>query len=58
MGAVVVRHRGDQVAHVPIEALAEAPMYEKPYAAPAWLRERDAFDPLSLPEPTDYNGRW
>src|SRR4029453_13592681 len=46
-------HRGDKVAHVPIEALAEAPMYEKPYAAPAWLRERQVFDPLSLPEPTD-----
>ena len=52
-GDLVVRHRGDQVAHVPIEALAEAPMYEKPYAAPAWLRERQAFDPLSLPEPSD-----
>jgi phosphoribosylformylglycinamidine synthase subunit PurL len=53
-GDLVVRHRGDQVAHVPIEALAEAPVYEKPYAAPAWLRERQAFDPLSLPEPSDY----
>ena len=53
-GDLVVRHRGDEVAHVPIEALAEAPVYDKPFAAPAWLIERQAFDPLSLAEPTDY----
>jgi phosphoribosylformylglycinamidine synthase len=29
-GELVVRHRGDRVAHVPIEALAEGPVYEKP----------------------------
>src|SRR5215468_7362817 len=52
-GDLVVRHRGDRVAHVPIEALAEAPVYEKPFAAPAWLAERQAFDPRSLPEPAD-----
>jgi phosphoribosylformylglycinamidine synthase subunit PurL len=52
-GDLVVRHRGDQVAHVPIDALAEAPVYEKPFAAPGWLAERQAFDPLSLPEPPD-----
>jgi phosphoribosylformylglycinamidine synthase len=53
-GDLVVRHRGDEVAHVPIEALAEAPVYDKPFAAPAWLLERQAFDPLSLPEPADH----
>jgi phosphoribosylformylglycinamidine synthase len=51
---LVVHHRGDEVARVPVEALAEAPQYEKPYAPPAWLAERHAFDPLSLPEPADY----
>jgi phosphoribosylformylglycinamidine synthase subunit PurL len=51
---LVVRHRGDEVARVPVEALAEAPRYEKPYAPPAWLTERQAFDPLTLPEPPDY----
>src|SRR5207237_1431663 len=30
------------------------PRYEKPYAPPAWLAERRAFDPLSLPEPQAY----
>ena len=51
---LVVRHRGEDVARVPVEALAEAPRYEKPYAPPAWLAERHAFDPLTLPEPADY----
>jgi phosphoribosylformylglycinamidine synthase len=51
---LIVRHRGEKVARVPVEALAEAPRYEKPYAVPAWLAERHAFDPLTLPEPADY----
>ena len=53
-GDLVIRHRGDEVARVPVAALAEAPVYEKPYAPPAWLAERRALDPLALPEPTDY----
>src|SRR5213078_2406156 len=36
------------------EALAEAPEYEKPYAAPAWLKELQSFDPLTLPPPADH----
>ncbi len=51
---LVVRHRGEEVAHVPVDALTEAPTYEKPYAPPPWLAERQAFDPLSLPQPTDH----
>ena len=51
---LVIRHRGAEVARVPVEALAEAPSYTKPYAPPAWLAERHAVDPLSLPEPADY----
>src|SRR5438105_1076398 len=51
---LVVRHHGEAVAHVPVETLANGPRYEKPYAPPAWLAERRAFDPLSLPEPQDY----
>ena len=51
---LVVRHRGEEVARVPVEALAEAPSYEKPYAPPPWLAERQALDPLALPEPPDY----
>jgi phosphoribosylformylglycinamidine synthase II len=53
-GQLVVRHRGEEVARVPVDALAEAPRYEKPYAPPAWLAERQAFDPLALPEPADH----
>ena len=51
---LVVRHRGEPVARVPVDALADGPRYDKPHAPPAWLAERQAFDPLSLPEPADY----
>jgi phosphoribosylformylglycinamidine synthase subunit PurL len=51
---LVVRHHGDEVARVPVDALADGPRYEKRYAPPAWLAKRHAFDPLSLPEPADY----
>src|SRR5688500_16595447 len=51
---LAVRHRGNEVARVPVEALAEAPRYEKPYAQPVWLKELRAFDPLTLPPPADY----
>ena len=51
---LVVRHHGEEVAHVPVDALADGPRYDKPYAPPSWLVERRAFEPLSLPEPSDY----
>jgi phosphoribosylformylglycinamidine synthase len=51
---LVVRHHGDEVARVPVDALADGPRYDKPRTPPAWLAERQAFDPLSLTEPTDY----
>jgi len=51
---LVVRHRGEPVARVPVDALADGPRYDKPHAPPAWLAERQAFDPLSLPEPKDH----
>jgi phosphoribosylformylglycinamidine synthase len=54
-GELVVRHRGAEVARVPVVALTDAPVYEKPYAPPAWLAERQALEPLALPEPVDYN---
>src|SRR5437867_8242321 len=51
---LVVRHRGEDLAHVPVEALTDAPTYEKSYGPPAWLAERQALEPLCLPEPDDY----
>jgi phosphoribosylformylglycinamidine synthase len=51
---LAVRHHGEEVARVPVEALAEAPKYEKPYAPPAWLKELVTFDPLTLPPPADH----
>jgi phosphoribosylformylglycinamidine synthase II len=53
-GALTVRQHGEVVATVPVDALADGPRYEKPTAPPIWLAEVQAFDPLSLPEPTDY----
>jgi phosphoribosylformylglycinamidine synthase subunit PurL len=50
---LTVRQRGEVVARVPVEALADAPLYEKPTAVPSWLAERRAFDPLTLPVPPD-----
>jgi phosphoribosylformylglycinamidine synthase len=51
---LTARLKGEVVARVPIDLLAEAPKYRKPTAEPSWLAERRAFDPLSLPEPADY----
>jgi phosphoribosylformylglycinamidine synthase subunit PurL len=51
---LTARLKGEVVARVPVDLLAEAPKYRKPTAEPAWLAERRAFDPLTLPEPADY----
>ena len=53
-GDLTARLRGEIVARVPVDLLAEAPKYRKPTAEPSWLAEHRAFDPLSLPEPGDY----
>jgi phosphoribosylformylglycinamidine synthase II len=51
---LVVRHHGELVAQVPVEALVDAPRYERPTERPAWLDPLASFDPLGLPEPADY----
>ncbi|MBI3629346.1 MAG: phosphoribosylformylglycinamidine synthase subunit PurL, partial [Candidatus Rokubacteria bacterium] len=51
---LVARMHGEVVARVPVEALAEAPVYRKPAEPPAELAGRQRFDPLSLPEPEGY----
>jgi len=53
-GDLTVRHHGEIAARLPVKALAEAPRYEKPTAPPPWMAELRAFDPLTLPEPADY----
>jgi phosphoribosylformylglycinamidine synthase subunit PurL len=52
---LTARLKGEVVARVPVDLLAESPKYRKPTAEPSWLAERRAFDPLSLPEPADYS---
>src|SRR2546422_10470824 len=51
---LVVRHRGEEVAHGPVEALADAPTYQQFYGPAAWLAERQALEPLCLPGPDVY----
>jgi phosphoribosylformylglycinamidine synthase subunit PurL len=53
-GTLRVRMNGAVVAEVPVKALTdEAPIYDKPTARPAWQDGLAAFDPLTLPAPTD-----
>ncbi|MBS4206142.1 phosphoribosylformylglycinamidine synthase subunit PurL [Lederbergia citrea] len=48
-------HKGNVVAEVPADALAEdAPVYHKPSAEPAYYREFQAMD-QDIPEISDYN---
>src|SRR5262249_37288444 len=51
---LVIRSQGEIVARVPVEALSEAPKYDKKRTRPAWLDGALAFDPLTLAEP-DYD---
>jgi len=53
-GELTARLNGEVVARVPVDLLAEAPKYRKPTTEPSELAERRAFDPLTLPEPSDY----
>ena len=53
---LVVRHRGAEVARVPVDALADGPRYDRPRTPPADMDPRRAFDPLTLPEPADVTG--
>src|SRR5262249_23560827 len=52
---LVIRSQGEIVARVPVEALSEAPRYDKERTPPAWLDGVRALDPLTLAEPEDYD---
>src|SRR5215510_4954277 len=52
---LVIRSHGEIVARVPVEALSEAPRYDKERTRPAWLDGVHAFDPFTLAEPEDYD---
>jgi phosphoribosylformylglycinamidine synthase II len=54
-GLLSVRHHGDVVARVPVRAVTDAPRYVRPTAPPPALAALRVFDPLSLPEPPDYD---
>jgi len=53
---VTVRENGRIVVHIPTSALTDdAPLYNKEFKRPAYLDEKQAFDPLTLAEPDDEN---
>ncbi|MHB8945517.1 MAG: phosphoribosylformylglycinamidine synthase subunit PurL [Bacillota bacterium] len=53
-GRLRVLEKGRVVADVPAAALAkDAPVYERPEAEPAYLKETRAFDPATLPPAGD-----
>ena len=57
-GLLRVRYNGEVVAEIPSEYLilgGKAPVYTREAKRPDWLDELQAFDPLSLPEPSDYS---
>jgi phosphoribosylformylglycinamidine synthase len=50
---LVVSHGGTVVAQVPVAALSDAPVYEKPTTVPLWLAAQRAVDPLAFEAPRD-----
>ncbi|MEK7879204.1 MAG: phosphoribosylformylglycinamidine synthase subunit PurL, partial [candidate division NC10 bacterium] len=54
-GLLRAKMNGQVVAEVPVKALTEeAPVYQRPTRRPEWLDGIQAFDPMRLPEPGDY----
>jgi len=54
-GILRAKMNGRVVAEVPVKALTEeAPVYQRPTRRPDWLDSLQAFDPMELPEPGDY----
>ena len=55
-----VRMHGKTVADIPADSLAlggGAPVYEREFQEPAYIRELRAFDFSTLPEPDNYTDR-
>ncbi|NIR41031.1 MAG: phosphoribosylformylglycinamidine synthase II, partial [Actinobacteria bacterium] len=51
-GRLTVEWRGEQIVDVPPETVAhECPVYERPYARPAWQDALQSDDPGALPRP-------
>jgi phosphoribosylformylglycinamidine synthase len=48
---LTVRLDGAEVARLPVEALSDAPVYDKAIVPPPWLAEHRLVDPLGFPEP-------
>jgi phosphoribosylformylglycinamidine synthase subunit PurL len=54
-GELRVLHGGEVAGSVLAEHLADAPVYERDFARPAYLEEVQILDPGVLPPPEDYN---
>ncbi len=56
-GKLIIAENGKAVAEIPISLISEeAPIYDRPYAEPAYIKESRGFDPSSIPVPKDMNG--
>jgi phosphoribosylformylglycinamidine synthase len=54
-GLLRVRHHGEEVVRLPVQALAEeAPRYERPYEPSAEMEELQRLDLTQIPPPGDY----
>jgi phosphoribosylformylglycinamidine synthase len=53
-GDLTIKMDGEVVAQVPVDALSEAPRYDKPRVRPAALDQLVALDPLKFSEPAEY----
>lgn len=55
-GFMTIKENGKVVARIPAKKIADdAPVYHRETREPAYLEKTRAFDPNSIPQPTDYN---
>jgi phosphoribosylformylglycinamidine synthase len=55
-GKLIIAEEGKKVAEIPISLISEeAPVYDRPYSEPAYIRETRGFDLSSIPVPKDMN---
>jgi phosphoribosylformylglycinamidine synthase len=55
-GKLIIVEEGKTVAEIPISLISEeAPVYDRPYSEPAYIRETRGFDLSSIPVPKDMN---
>lgn len=55
-GKLIIAEEGKTVAEIPISLISEeAPVYDRPFSEPAYLKETRSFDLSAIPVPKDMN---